>query len=103
MELFHKILKAAADGHASDIHMKEGHPTIFRINRQLIAIEAPIPATEWFEKVIEHIVPKHLKPGLDKDRETDFSYFEPGSGGADFPPSFRQAGSLPAPCTSLLL
>ena len=80
MELFHKILKAAADGHASDVHMKEAHPTIFRINRQLIAIEAPIPTTEWFEKVIEQIVPKHLKPGLDKDRETDFSYFEPGAG-----------------------
>jgi twitching motility protein PilT len=60
--------------------MKVGHPTVLRVNRQLIAIEAPNPTDEWFEKVLTHIVPSHLKPGLDKDRETDFSYFEPHVG-----------------------
>ena len=80
MELFHKILKACVDAGASDIHAKAGHPTILRISRQLVAIDAPPPTDEWFENVLSNIVPPHLKPGLEKDRETDFSYFEPGIG-----------------------
>jgi len=80
MELFHKILHAAVDGHASDIHIKEGHPVTLRINRQLISIDAPNPTAAWLETVLSHVVPPHLKPGLDKDRETDFSYFMQGVG-----------------------
>jgi len=36
MEMFHRILKTAVDGGASDIHIKVASPVIFRINRQLI-------------------------------------------------------------------
>ena len=43
MEMFHRILKTAVEGGASDIHLKIGTPVIFRINRQLIAIECPLP------------------------------------------------------------
>lgn len=80
METFAKILHACVDSHASDIHLKVGHPVVFRINRQLITIEAPIPTEEWFENVLAHIVPNHLKPALEKDRETDFSYYVHGIG-----------------------
>ena len=80
MELFVKILHAAVEGHASDIHMKVGHPVVLRINRQLITMDAPHPTEPWFENVLNHIVPPHLRPGLDKDRETDFSYFIHGIG-----------------------
>ena len=47
MEMFHRILKTAVDGGASDIHLKVGTPVIFRINRQLVAIECPHPTQEW--------------------------------------------------------
>ena len=80
MELFHKILKLAADGGASDIHIKVGTPVIFRISRQLIAIEAPIPTEEWMTNVVKNITPTHMKERLEKEREVDFSYFEPGTG-----------------------
>ena len=43
MELFHRILNTAVEGGASDIHIKVGTPIIFRINRQLLAIDCPIP------------------------------------------------------------
>ena len=43
MELFHRILKTAVDGGASDVHVKIGTPVVFRINRQLVAIECPFP------------------------------------------------------------
>ncbi|HWX22301.1 MAG TPA: PilT/PilU family type 4a pilus ATPase [Candidatus Binatia bacterium] len=80
MELFHKILKTAVDGGASDVHVKIATPVIFRINRQLIAIECPIPTTEWMNKVVEQISPAHLKQRLEQEREADFSYFVPSIG-----------------------
>ena len=80
MEIFHKILKAAVQGGASDIHMKTGAPVVFRINRQLIDVEAPFPTQEWMNSVVQQIVPPHNRIRLDADRETDFSYFVPGIG-----------------------
>jgi twitching motility protein PilT len=80
MDIFHRILQTAIDGGASDVHIKIGGPVIFRINRQLVAIEAPIPTPEWMEQVVDNMVPKHLKTRLLDDREVDFSYYVPGLG-----------------------
>jgi twitching motility protein PilT len=80
MELFLKILKTAVEGGASDIHLKIGTPVIFRINRELIAVDAPFPTQEWMNKVVEVIAPAHLKKRLDEEREIDFSYFVPDVG-----------------------
>ena len=80
MELFNKILKTAVDGGASDVHLKIGTPVIFRINRELIAVDAPFPTIEWMNKVVENITPAHLKKRLDEEREVDFSYFAPEVG-----------------------
>jgi twitching motility protein PilT len=80
MELFAKILKLAVDGGASDIHVKIGTPVIFRISRQLIAIECPLPTEEWMNNVVKQICPPHLTKRLEQEREVDFSYFSPGVG-----------------------
>jgi twitching motility protein PilT len=80
MELFHKILKTAVEGGASDVHLKSGGPVVFRINRQLVPIECPIPNEEWVTMVVEHIVPKHGKALMEEYREVDFSYYVPGIG-----------------------
>jgi twitching motility protein PilT len=80
IELLRGILKAAVEGGASDVHIKVGTPVVLRIHRQLLAIEAPIPTTEWMEKILEKMVPVHAKKRLDADREVDFSYLEPGVG-----------------------
>src|SRR5689334_14068927 len=80
MEMFHKILKTAVEGGASDVHLKIGTPVIFRINRQLIAIECPLPAEEWMNNVVKQITPAHLTQRIVEDREADFSYFVPGIG-----------------------
>lgn len=80
MELFQKILKIAIDGAASDVHLKIGGPVIFRINRELIAVECPYPTAEWMNKVVMTIAPEHLKKRLEEDREIDFSYFVQGLG-----------------------
>src|SRR5687768_1268257 len=80
MELFYRILTTAVQGGASDVHIKVGTPIIFRINRQLVAIEAPLPTDEWMQKVVETIVPKHAKKRLEEEREVDFSFFAQGVG-----------------------
>jgi twitching motility protein PilT len=80
MELFNKILKAASDGGASDVHMKVGTPVIFRISRELISIDCPVPTEQWMNNVIDKMTPVHLKKKLEEDREIDFSYCVPGAG-----------------------
>jgi twitching motility protein PilT len=80
MEMFHRILKTAVEGGASDVHLKIGTPVIFRINRQLVAIECPLPTAEWTNKIVAEIVPAHLKERIDEEREADFSYHVPGIG-----------------------
>ena len=78
--MFQRILKTAVEGGASDIHLKIGTPVVFRINRQLIAIECPYPTEEWINKVVEQVAPTHLKKRLEQDREIDFSYHLPNIG-----------------------
>src|SRR6266496_3863626 len=80
MEVFHRILQTAIDGGASDVHLKVGTSVVFRINRQLVAIEAPAPTLDWINKIVETIVPRHLKKRLEDDHEVDFSYFVQGLG-----------------------
>jgi len=80
MELFHKILKTAVAGEASDVHLKIGAAVVFRLHRQLLAIECPFPNEEWMNKVVDQITPPHLKTRRDQEREIDFSYFVPGIG-----------------------
>ena len=80
MELFQRILKTAVEGGASDVHLKVGTPVIFRINRQLVAIECPHPTQEWLNKIVGLITPSHLNKRLEQEREIDFSYFSPDIG-----------------------
>jgi twitching motility protein PilT len=80
MELFHQILKTAVEGGASDVHLKIGGPVIFRINRQLVSVEAPPPTEAWMNEVVKIVTPKHLKQRLEEQREIDFSYFVPSIG-----------------------
>jgi twitching motility protein PilT len=80
MELFSKILTTAVEGHASDVHLKIGTPVVFRINRELIAIECPHPSEEWLNKIVTTITPPHMKKKVEEEREADFSYYLPGIG-----------------------
>jgi twitching motility protein PilT len=68
------------EGGASDIHLKIATPVVFRINRQLVAIECPYPTLEWMNSIVAQITPSHLKQKLEEQREIDFSYFVPGIG-----------------------
>jgi len=92
MEMFHRILKTAVEGGASDVHIKIGTPVIFRINRQLVAIECPHPTEEWMNSIVKQISPAHLEQKLREEREADFSYFLPGIGRGLVPDEWAVAG-----------
>ena len=70
MELFQRILKTAIEGGASDVHLKIGTPVVFRINRELIAVESPHPTPEWMVKIVEAITPVPLLGGHDLENVT---------------------------------
>jgi twitching motility protein PilT len=80
METFRRILAAAVEGGASDVHLKVGGQIVFRINRKLVIVEGPLPTAEWMEMVVDNIVPKHAKEQLKHDHECDFSYYLPNTG-----------------------
>src|ERR1041385_2185123 len=80
MEMFHRILKTAVEGGASDVHLKIGTPVVFRINRKLVPIEGPHPAQDWMNKIVAEIIPAHLRNRIEEEREADFSYFVPNIG-----------------------
>lgn len=80
MELFHKILKTAVDGGASDVHIKVAGPVTFRINSELVTVDSPEPTDEWMRKIVGHFVPEHLEQRLKDERGVDFSYFVPDVG-----------------------
>ncbi|MGD1084171.1 MAG: PilT/PilU family type 4a pilus ATPase [Verrucomicrobiota bacterium] len=80
METFRKILAAAVEGGASDVHLKIAAPIIFRINRRLVVVDGPYPSEEWMINIAETILPRHLKSRIEELREVDFSYFMPGVG-----------------------
>jgi twitching motility protein PilT len=73
-------LKAAVEGGASDVHLKVNTPVIYRISRQLIAVDCAFPTEEWMNNVVEHACPVHLKTRLQQEREVDFSYYVPNIG-----------------------
>jgi twitching motility protein PilT len=80
MDIFYRILKVAVESGASDVHIKIGAQVIFRINRQLTAIECPMPEEEWINMVVSKIVPHHAALILEREREVDFSFLAPGIG-----------------------
>jgi twitching motility protein PilT len=80
MEMFQRILKTAVEGGASDVHLKIGTSVVFRINRQLIAIECPLPTEEWMNSIVKQVTPVHLRQRLEEQREVDFSYYLPNIG-----------------------
>jgi twitching motility protein PilT len=80
MEMFQRIMRTAVEGGASDIHLKIATPVVFRINRQLVAIECPYPTEDWMNAIVKQITPPHLTAKLEEEREIDFSYFIYGIG-----------------------
>lgn len=93
METFRAILRGAVDAGASDIHLKAGSAVMFRINRDLRPVEAPVPTEEWMQQTMREIVPPHLREQCEREREIDFALALPGVGRFRVN-AFQQRGSF---------
>jgi twitching motility protein PilT len=80
MLAFETILRHAHEAGASDIHLKVGAPIMFRIRRELRAVDGAVPTETWFHEVLGQIVPDHLREGLARDHEADFAIALAGAG-----------------------
>ena len=79
VEYFNEILKTGVENGCSDVHIKANSPATFRISTELRSLDF-VPDQKWMTAVIKGICPVHLHPGLESDRETDFSYAIQGVG-----------------------
>jgi len=80
MHLFEQILRGAIAAGASDIHLKPDAPIIYRITRDLVPVEAEPLTAEMIERILNQIVPLHLREKLTAEHEIDFAYAPPDIG-----------------------
>ena len=80
LEQFHRILAAAVETGASDIHMKSGGPIRFRVSGELMDVEAPEPTEEWLSTLAKEIAPPLARKRFEETGEADFAHEAPGTG-----------------------
>ena len=78
--VFQQILEHAATSGASDVHLKASAPIVFRINRDISALDAEPPSEEWLRAVLEDIAPEHLRARWQAGGEIDFAFAVAGLG-----------------------
>ncbi|HEX5176214.1 MAG TPA: twitching motility protein, partial [Chthoniobacteraceae bacterium] len=59
--IFESILRGAIEARASDIHIKPDAPVVFRVNRQLVAVNVPLPNEAWIRGILDEAVPEDLR------------------------------------------
>ena len=80
LRLFDLILQDAVNEDVADLHIKEDENIHFRMSRGLRDRDFPKPTKKWIERIIFNMCPEHFVDDFKKDREVDFSYFNPKFG-----------------------
>ena len=76
MSLLRELLTYAVKNEASDIHIKVDSPPAFRLHGTLKSIGERMLTIEEVTKMVDTMVPSHLRSKYDEDREVDLSYSE---------------------------
>jgi twitching motility protein PilT len=72
--IFESILRGAIEARASDIHIKPDAPVVFRVNRELVAVNVPLPDETWIRGILGELVPEDLRERFEHEREIDFAF-----------------------------
>lgn len=75
-----RVLQAAFDADASDIHLVSGHKPMMRVHRVMTAMEFDVITPEDGRKILQQMVPNELVKEFDKHKDLDFSYEIEGIG-----------------------
>jgi len=88
-----RLLEAACDFDASDLHLKVGMPPLLRIKGELRPLDMPALKQEDLPKLIYPIMREEQRFVFDDTGDMDFSYTLPGKGRFRIN-VFRQRGSM---------
>ncbi|MEO1582945.1 MAG: type IV pilus twitching motility protein PilT [Planctomycetota bacterium] len=75
-----RILQAAQDQDASDIHLVCGFPPMIRVHRVMTAMEFDVISPEDGKKLLAHMVSAEQVKEFEKNKDLDFSYEAEGVG-----------------------
>ena len=75
-----RILQAAFDADASDIHIVCGHRPMMRVHRVMASMEFDVITPEDGRKILQQMVPAELVREFDREKDLDFSYQVDGIG-----------------------
>lgn len=80
MSLLRELLTYAVKNEASDVHLKTHRPPAFRLHGVLRTVGERTLSLEEMNKVVDDLIPYHLRPAYERDHEVDLSHFEPEVG-----------------------
>ena len=80
MDFFLRLLQAAVERRASDIHLKAGAAPVFRISRELRPVDVPPLTEDQMRELAQALLPAHFHETFAQQHEADFSYTAEGVG-----------------------
>ncbi|MDX2130965.1 MAG: type IV pilus twitching motility protein PilT [Planctomycetota bacterium] len=69
-----KILKAAYEADASDVHLIAGQPPTVRIHQVMTPLEMPVLTRELVRKYLEQMAPPEALATFERNKDADFSF-----------------------------
>jgi twitching motility protein PilT len=73
MDPFQRLLQAAVEHGASDIHLKAGSAPLLRIAREPRAVETAPFIEDQLRQIVGEILPVQSRERFERDHEADFS------------------------------
>jgi twitching motility protein PilT len=80
MSIIKDILEKAVSMDASDIHLKVDQPPIYRVHGDLVESGLEVLKADDMAKIVDDIIPPHVKSKIQPGNELDFAHFEEGVG-----------------------
>ena len=74
MKKIEALLREVADRNASDLHLKEGRPPLFRISGELLPSDHEALTGEKLRELVFEVIPEALASRVERDLEADFAY-----------------------------
>jgi twitching motility protein PilT len=69
------LLRGMIERHASDLHLKAGHPPVLRVHGQLMPQrDWPIPDEATLQQMLDQLADEAQREAFDRDLDLDFAY-----------------------------
>ena len=72
-----RLLKAAIQFNASDLHIQVGSPPTVRVDGTMVGMNLPAVSAEEVRELVEQIAEKPHRDRIERERSCDFSYSSP--------------------------